>query len=71
VSGRAPMLGEIEEKPDHGHWGRPGGSMFSTMPVIGSAGCWCGAPGAHDWPGRSEGAPHPRDMEFVPPGVTV
>jgi hypothetical protein len=24
--------------------------------------CWCGEPAAHDWPGRSKGAPHP-DLE--------
>ena len=22
--------------------------------------CWCGEPMGHDWPGRDEGAPHPR-----------
>ncbi|MFJ2178915.1 hypothetical protein ACIOHE_39230 [Streptomyces sp. NPDC087851] len=23
--------------------------------------CWCGEPYGHDWPGRADGAPHPRD----------
>lgn len=23
-------------------------------------GCWCGQSYGHDWPGKSEGAPHPR-----------
>lgn len=25
-------------------------------------GCWCGLPMGHDWPGKDDGAPHPRDM---------
>ena len=29
--------------------------------------CWCGQPCGHDWPGRADGAPHPRDE---PPRVT-
>jgi hypothetical protein len=23
-------------------------------------GCWCGEPFGHDWPGKGDGAPHPR-----------
>ncbi|MEV7871481.1 hypothetical protein AB0P17_36525 [Streptomyces sp. NPDC088124] len=23
--------------------------------------CWCGEAHGHDWPGRADGAPHPRD----------
>lgn len=23
--------------------------------------CWCGLPVHHDWPGKSEKAPHPRE----------
>ncbi|MEV4974425.1 hypothetical protein [Streptomyces scopuliridis] len=23
--------------------------------------CWCGEPSGHDWPGRDDGTPHPRD----------
>lgn len=29
--------------------------------VIGSTGCWCGLHQSHDWPGRADGAPHPRE----------
>lgn len=30
-------------------------------PVIGRAGyCWCGKEFGHDWPGRADGASHPR-----------
>jgi hypothetical protein len=24
--------------------------------------CWCGVPYPHDWPGKDEGAPHPREV---------
>lgn len=27
---------------------------------LSGGGCWCQLPAAHDWPGRDEGAPHPR-----------
>ena len=27
----------------------------------GGGGCWCGADYGHPWPGKDEGAPHPRD----------
>jgi len=30
-----------------------------AVPLAGS-GCWCGEPWGHDWPGKEEGAPHPR-----------
>ena len=32
----------------------------SDLPVIYGAGCWCGGPFGHDWPGQDQGAPHPR-----------
>jgi hypothetical protein len=25
--------------------------------------CWCLQPLGHDWPGKDDGAPHPRDTE--------
>lgn len=28
--------------------------------VIHCGGCWCGEPNGHDWPGKADGAPHPR-----------
>lgn len=28
--------------------------------VIAAGGCWCGEDHGHDWPGKTEGAPHPR-----------
>lgn len=24
-------------------------------------GCWCGLPNGHDWPGKNDGDPHPRE----------
>jgi hypothetical protein len=33
----------------------------APLPVLGSHGCWCGGPYCHDWPGKADGAPHPRD----------
>lgn len=32
-----------------------------TFPVIAMKGCWCGEPGFHSWPGKEQGAPHPRN----------
>lgn len=31
-------------------------------PVIAGDGCWCGEPFGHDWPGKADGAPHPREQ---------
>lgn len=28
--------------------------------VLAGDGCWCGEPFGHDWPGKADGAPHPR-----------
>ncbi|MEV7422848.1 hypothetical protein [Streptomyces sp. NPDC091212] len=33
----------------------------ASDPLGTSARCWCGEPYGHDWPGRADGAPHPRD----------
>ncbi|MFJ6841383.1 hypothetical protein ACIQRE_01790 [Streptomyces griseoluteus] len=31
------------------------------LPTLGSGDhCWCGLPARHDWPGQSDGTPHPR-----------
>lgn len=27
---------------------------------IGTGDCWCGQSSPHDWPGKADGAPHPR-----------
>jgi len=29
-------------------------------PALGGGDCWCGEPDGHPWPGKLEGAPHPR-----------
>jgi hypothetical protein len=28
--------------------------------VLSAGGCWCGELYGHDWPGKSDGGPHPR-----------
>lgn len=30
------------------------------LSVIATPGCWCGGSFGHDWPGKEDGAPHPR-----------
>ena len=25
--------------------------------------CWCGSPYQHDWPGKADGGPHPRQLQ--------
>jgi hypothetical protein len=41
-----------------------GGSKMALGRTLGwLGGCWCGQPQGHDWPGRAEGAPHPREFE--------
>lgn len=32
-----------------------------VTPVPKGRGCWCGQPLNHDWTGKNDGAPHPRD----------
>lgn len=39
---------------------RRGPQYVTFADVIGSARCWCGEPGGHDWPGKPGGKPHPR-----------
>lgn len=34
------------------------GPSSDTIGYLG--GCWCGQPHGHDWPLKSDGAPHPR-----------
>lgn len=28
--------------------------------ALGGPACWCGEPWGHPWPGKDDGAPHPR-----------
>lgn len=32
----------------------------SELKTMHCGGCWCGETYGHDWPGKDEGAPHPR-----------
>jgi hypothetical protein len=36
-----------------------------VLRVIGMPLCWCGDEKNHDWPGRADGAPHPRKDRTV------
>lgn len=36
------------------------GGSKSDLRTIAAGGCWCGRHQSHDWPGKSDGAPHPR-----------
>ncbi|MFJ4365094.1 hypothetical protein ACIP4S_13175 [Streptomyces chartreusis] len=46
-------------------WGRRAAADRSdrtVLPTLGSGDhCWCGLPKLHDWPGKDDGVPHPRD----------
>ncbi len=37
----------------------------SFLPVLSGPGCWCGEPFGHDWPGKADGAPHPREDRTI------
>jgi len=62
-----PTLDDIERRPD-GPLTRPrrrdpsyaeGTSPYDS--ALGAPGCWCGGPYPHDWPGKGDGVPHPRE----------
>jgi len=36
------------------------GGSKQDLPVVGTGLCWCGERYNHDWPGKEDGAPHPR-----------
>jgi hypothetical protein len=38
---------------------------LSTIGAMG--GCWCGEEHNHDWPGKADGAPHPRPARYNQP----
>lgn len=40
-----------------------GKAYVGAEDTIAAFDCWCGGPFGHDWPGKDEGAPHPRNME--------
>lgn len=37
----------------------------APLRTIAGPGCWCGQPHGHDWPGKSIGAPHPREGDMT------
>ncbi|MGZ4745647.1 MAG: hypothetical protein ACXVYY_01055 [Oryzihumus sp.] len=44
-----------------GNWRSITGGAKLDLPTLGGPGCWCGEPQNHDWPGKADGAPHPRN----------
>lgn len=67
---RHRTLDETEQVPDH-PWGPRRRWRMGSIPApgtgpddhpIGAQGrCWCGVEYPHDWPGRADGQPHPRE----------
>ena len=35
----------------------PGARILQGLEIL----CWCGGAYCHDWPGKADGTPHPRD----------
>lgn len=59
-----PTLSSIERKPDRPQ-DRPRPvtdtqKREGALQVIGTWCCWCGQERFHDWPGKGDGVPHPR-----------
>jgi len=62
-----PTLDDLERRSD-APWTRPRhrepvyaeGTRPGDM-AAGGCGCWCGEPQGHAWPGKANGAPHPRE----------
>jgi hypothetical protein len=58
-----PTLDSIESRPDT-PWMRTtrrgGACHVGPGDTLGGDGCWCGEPFPHAWPGKDDGAPHPR-----------
>lgn len=37
------------------------GGSAQRLRTLACPGCWCGLAFGHDWPGKAEGSPHPRE----------
>jgi hypothetical protein len=59
-----PTLESIERRPDGPQTRpRPPGSKTPGLKTLGGqGGCWCGETYGHDWAGKADGAPHPREQ---------
>ena len=55
----------VDDRPREGVNYRRGGSK-QDLPVIHCNGCWCGGRANHDWPGKTDGVPHPRVRDPLP-----
>jgi len=72
---RYPTLSQLEQHPDPYRPGgerrtsdrlfwrdnRVPGTGPRDTPLGSLGGCWCGEKKNHDWPGKADGAPHPRE----------
>lgn len=59
IEGRTEPCGSERARPYRDNKA-PGTGDFD-MPLGHLGGCWCGLPDGHDWPGKSDRAPHPRE----------
>ena len=53
---RLDLLDDIPQDPP-----RQRRRRVTTAHVIAVGGCWCGDTLGHPWPGKGDGAPHPRE----------
>lgn len=64
-----PALDDMERRADD-PWSRPQSQFRDNRDPetaaregrMGSGDCWCGGPAGHDWPGKADGTPHPREV---------
>lgn len=55
-------IGEYEPRDWPARKSLRGGSK-QNLPTIAAPGCWCGQSFGHDWPGKADDQPHPREAE--------
>jgi hypothetical protein len=52
----------LDGKLEHRKEASPRGSgTGERLRPIAAGGCWCGKEYDHDWPGKADGEPHPRE----------
>lgn len=54
-------LRRLTDDPPKAAEAGPGGDAYvAATETLGGGGCWCGQHYGHDWPGKADGAAHPR-----------
>jgi len=61
ASKRAKAAAAAEQSRRAKHYRGPLFTAAGVGPVLHTGGCWCGGKFGHDWAGKAEGDPHPRD----------